>query len=583
MTAVERVTPFMTQERNQSPITEGHVAKKSTAKNSKYWSDLNNLSQKSADSQTSSSQNSGPLFPEDDSLETDELNDSKEMVVNGNGRMSDDEVEEGELLSDEGDDKEDPHKIVCANADEQNGSKTNETIPKMDDNASHGDSPLSSLEETQEENPHSSNGVLSQDAASGKYSPTEDAQRQLQCDNDSLNDKADKSKSRIMNDNGVNSEKSSMVSEDSDSNSNGVSSKISKLLISSSDSDKNKLLVSETFKGNLKDAVRRVSVQSESDRDSGCSSPKSVGKGNLFENILQREDLFRKSVTDTEEDRNTESANEETKPNGSMDKVTDQETNNVEECEKECRNELSASKSDGHTKLDNDNSILDEPDPDANKNRENSVETNGEEVNDLKENRDEEMNEASKDDDEVLKTDDVVIKHDIEMTEDTECDKDTKIVTKVEDTECDKDTKIVTKVENIETMSANKESIKKEEDEVGKQANGRAKRPLSPADAPSTAAKRSKLEEMIGRLSSSVGKKPEEVENMDDVESDSTSDSETSSENDKQITLSVKVSSNPAFGSDEDSLLVGVVVTTSVACFVVEVNNIVMDFETYSA
>ena len=75
------------------------------------------------------------------------------------------------------------------------------------------------------------------------------------------------------------------------SNSNSVSSKISKLLISSSDVDKNKLLVLETFKGNLKDAVRIVSVQSKSDRDSSCLFPRPVtGRDNLFENILQRED-----------------------------------------------------------------------------------------------------------------------------------------------------------------------------------------------------------------------------------------------------------------------------------------------------
>ena len=522
MTAVERVAPFMTQERNQSPISEGHVAKKSTAKSRKCWSDLNNLSQKS-DSQASSSQNSGPLFPEDDSLETDELNDSNDMVVNGNGRMSDDDVEEGELLSDEGDGKEDPPtKTVCANADEQNGSdklKTNETVTNTNDNVSQEDSPLSSLEETQEETPHSSNGVVSQEA-SGKNSPTEDVNPQ--CDNNTLNDKSDKGKSGIVNDNGVNSGESPMDTEDSNStNSNSVSSKINKLLISSSDGDKNKLLVSKTFKGNLKDAVRRVSVQSDSDRDSGCSSPRSVtGRGNLFENILQREDTSKDSAADHEEDKTTGSAKDEPKPNGSADKVMDRETNNYEkECDKESENKLSAIKSDDHTESDIGNSILDEPDSETNK-EEHSAETNGDEMSDLKENKDEKKN--------VLKTDNVNIKQDIEMTEDTDCDKDSKPITKVD---------------NAETTSVKVESVK-EEGEVGKQVNGGAKRPLSPTDVPSTAAKRSKLEEMIGRLSSSVGKKPEEVENMDDVESDSTSDSESSSENDKQITLTVKVREN---------------------------------------
>ena len=107
--------------------------------------------------------------------------------------MSDDELEEGELLLDKGDGTEDlPMKTVCGNADKQNGSdklKTNETITNTENNASQEDSHLSSLEETQEEDPPSCNGAPSQEAL-GKNSPTEDIDPQ--CDTKTLKDKAEK-------------------------------------------------------------------------------------------------------------------------------------------------------------------------------------------------------------------------------------------------------------------------------------------------------------------------------------------------------------------------------------------------------
>ena len=356
MTAVESVSPFMTQDRNPSPLTESQVAKKSTAKPSKYLSDLNNLSQKSADSLTSSSQSSGPLFVEDDSLETEDLNGSTEMIVNGNGTMSD---QHDEMLLD-GDSKEESDlKKGSAKFDcEKNGR----TSPKVDSNHVNdlnGESPDVGQNDLQtaEESPLSSleapeGSPLSSDAPkdnSDKIPSNENSQSQD--DNETLKDPSDKAEDDIK-DNGLDAKDSPMLTEDNSDSNSGSSSRVNKPPDSGGNDEKGKLVVSDSFKGCLKSIVRKVSVQSESDKDSVCSSPKSVGKGNVFENMGLIDNSSQESTGDLkgkdEEDDKSESVEQsgsENKHEGSVD------------CDKKCENKLlSSTKSEDNLDADVDDS-----------------------------------------------------------------------------------------------------------------------------------------------------------------------------------------------------------------------------------